>query len=220
MRTRFVVTALSLAILLASCSKGHEPAAGIPDDLKRDLVAAAVPTSDLAIAPMGYKRMRFVSDIEQTRGTTIAIRQVPSRHHEHMMVSRRSTSGTTTDVVPDPMASLAAAMPAPIATATSTATTPTVEVSVRPAPVASPASIGDSQDGTVGDSHGRGIGSVLAGILGGVVIRGGPAGSDKCDPRTDARANGTIRNRPDFGLPVPTGRVFGGGSSSGGIGRF
>jgi|GEM_PF-3863601 len=220
MRFRFAVAALSLTILGSACSKGHEQAAGVPDDLKRDLAAASVPTSDLATAPQGYKRMRFVSDIEQTRGTTLALHPVPSMRHEHMLISRRSTSGITTDVAPDPMASLAAAMPAPTATATSSAAIPSVEISARPAPTASSAPVGDAQDGTVGDSHGRGIGSVLAGILGGVVIRGGPAGSDKCDPRTDARANGTIRNRPDFGLPVPTGRVFGGGSGSGGIGRY
>jgi hypothetical protein len=220
MRTRLAVAAFSLTLVISACSKGHEQPAGLPDDLKRDLAAASVPTSDLAVAPQGYKRMRFVSDIEQTRGTVVALRAVPSRRHEHMLISHRSTSGTATDIAPDPMASLAAAMPAPTATASSSAITPSVEVSARPAPTASPAPVGDTQDGTVGDSHGRGIGSVLAGILGGVVIRGGPAGSDKCDPRTDARANGTIRNRPDFGLPVPTGRVFGGGSSSGGIGRY
>lgn len=220
MRTRLAVAALSLTIVIPACSKGHEQAAGLPDDLKRDLAAASVPTSDLASAPQGYKRMRFVSDIEQTRGTVVALRAVPSRRHEHMLLSHRSTSGTATKIAPDPMASLAAAMPSPTATATSSTIMPSVEVAARPAPTASPAPVGDAQDGTVGDSHGRGIGSVLAGILGGVVIRGGPAGSDKCDPRTDARANGTIRNRPDFGLPVPTGRVFGGGSSSGGIGRY
>ena len=137
-----------------------------------------------------------------------------------MMVNHRSASGSATEAAPDPMATLGSGLPAASATATAAAITPSEDVAIRPAPSAAPAPIVDAPDGGWGDSHGRGIGSVIAGIIGGVVIRGGPAGTDKCDPRTDARANGTIRNRPDFGLPLPTGRVFGGGSGSGGFGRF
>lgn len=211
MRTQFAVAAVSLSVLLSACSKGREQTPGIPEDLKRDLAAASLPTSDLVTAPQGYKRMRFVSDIEQTRGSVKALRPVAAKRHEHMMISRRATTGNTTAAAPDPMATMAESGPSATATTTTMVAEPSIVLAARPAPTESSAPVGASPEGTIGDDHGRGIGSLIGGILAGVVIRGGAAGPDKCDPRSDGRANGTIRNRPDFGLPVPTGRVFGGG---------
>jgi hypothetical protein len=61
----------------------------------------------------------------------------------------------------------------------------------------------------VGDrGHGGGLGGLLGGLIGAVIIRGGHGGIDKCDPRTDGRANPTVIDRPDFGMPLPTGQTF------------
>ena len=199
MRTEYKVAALSLALLSVSCSKRPEPTASLPDDLKRDLAAAAIPTGDLATAPTSYQRMRFVSDIERTRATVPAKRPKISQHHDRMVASHQPATNV------DPIASMASQAPAPVSTPVATEE-PTIVVAGRPAPPPS------ATQASQGDEHGGGggIGSVLGGIFSGVVIRGGHAGTDKCDPRTDGRARGTITDRPDFGLPLPTGQVFGG----------
>jgi hypothetical protein len=80
-----------------------------------------------------------------------------------------------------------------------------------PAPTAGRGDDGRSVgQGGIGDrSAGGGLGGILGGIIGAVVIRGGHGGVDKCDPRTDGRRRGGIGgvfDRPDFGMPVPTGR--------------
>ena len=199
MRTECKVAALSLALLSVSCSKRPEPTASLPDDLKRDLAAAATATSDLATAPTSYQRMRFVSDIERTRATVPAKRPKISQHHEQMVATHQSATNI------DPIASMASQAPAPVSTPVAPTEEPTIVVAGRPAPP--PSSTQASQP----DEHGGGgIGGLLGGIFSGVVIRGGHAGTDKCDPRTDGRARGTITDRPDFGSPLPTGQVFGG----------
>src|SRR4030081_3053520 len=67
MRTTRNVAALSVALLLGACGRRQEQTAALSDDLKRDLAAASLAGSDLATAPQSYRRMRFVSEIEQSR---------------------------------------------------------------------------------------------------------------------------------------------------------
>jgi hypothetical protein len=201
MRTESKIAALSLALLFVGCSKRPEPTASLPDDLKRDLAAAAIPTSDLATAPTSYQRMRFVSDIERTRASVPAKRPKISQHHERMVAVRQPATQV------DRIASMASTTPAPVSTPEAPSEEPSiVVVGARPAPP--PSSTQASQPEEHGG--GGGIGGLLGGIFSGAVIRGGRAGPDKCDPRTDGRARGTIIDRPDFGLPLPTGQVFGG----------
>lgn len=201
MRTVSNVAAFSLALLLSACSKRPEPTASLPDDLQKDLAAAAS-ASQLATAPQTYQRMRFVSDIERSRATTPASRPKVSRRHEHMTASNHASA--------DPIVSMASHTLETVTTpAEAPAPEPTIVVAAQPAPEPMVMQPGGPSDAGVSD-HGSGIGSVLGGILAGVVIRGGRAGPDKCDPRTDGRARGTITGRPDFSMPIPIGQpIFG-----------
>jgi hypothetical protein len=203
MRTESKVAALSLALLFSACSKRPEPTASLPDDLQKDLAAASASTSPLATAPQSYERMRFVSDIERTRATTPASRPKVSRRHEQMTAANHASA--------DPIVSLASQTLETVATPAETpAPEPTVAVAARPAPEPMVMPSGGPSEAGVSPDNGRGIGGILGGILAGVVIRGGHAGPDKCDPRTDGRARGTISSRPDFSMPLPTGQpIFG-----------
>jgi hypothetical protein len=208
MRTECRVTVLSFAVLLGACSKPQEKTAGLPDDLKKDLAAASQSTGDLTTAPATYKRMRFVSSIEQSRATVVAKRPKVSRNPDRMTVSHHASSEAA-DVAADPIASLASHAPQPISTPATQVSDAPVAVAVTPAaePAHTPAGITST-----GTEHSGGLGGLLGGIFGGAVIRGGAAGPDKCDPRTDGRQGGIITDRPTFGMPSPTGGgVFGGG---------
>jgi hypothetical protein len=199
MRTECKVAALSLAVLLGACSKRPDQTAGLSDDLKKDLAAASASNKDFAIVPQTYKRMRFVSDIEQTRATELALRPKISRS------SHRLAMQPTSEAAPDPIVSMASHQLMTVSTTTSTAEAP-VTIAARPAPEPTTVTAGSGSEGAVGDNNrGSGLGGLLGGI--GVVIRGGHAGGDKCDPRPTPGQIG----RPDFGLPLPTGQVFGGG---------
>ncbi len=203
MRTEWKVAALSLALLSAACSKRPEPTASLPDDLTKDLAAASASASQLATAPQSYQRMRFVSDIERSRAATPASRPKVSRRHEQMTASQHASG--------DPIVSMASHTLETVATpAEAHAPEPTIVVAAQPAPEPMVMQSGGPSDAGVSPDYGRGIGGLLGGILGGVVIRGGHAGPDKCDPRTDGRARGTISSRPDFSMPLPTGQpIFG-----------
>jgi len=202
MRTVSKVAALSLALLFSACSKRPEPTASLPDDLQKDLAAAAS-ASQLATAPQSYQRMRFVSDIERARATTPASRPKVSRRHEHMTASNHASG--------DPIVSMASHTLETVATPAEAPTPePTIAVAAIPAPEPMVMQSGGPSDAGASD-HGSGIGGVLGGIAG-AVIRGGRVGPDKCDPRTDGRARGTITGRPDFSMPVPMGQpIFGRG---------
>lgn len=201
MRTEWKVAALSLALLSSACGKRPEPTASLPDDLKKDLAAASASASELA--PQNYQRMRFVSDIERSRATTPASRPKVSRRHERMTASNHASG--------DPIASMASHTLETVATpAEAPATQPTIVVAAQPAPEPTVMQSGGPSDAGVSSDNGHGIGGILGGILGGVVIRGGHAGPDKCDPRTDGRARGAITGRPDFTMPIPIGQpIFG-----------
>jgi hypothetical protein len=200
MRTVSKVAALSLALLFSACSKRPEPTASLPADLQKDL-AAATSASQLATAPQSYQRMRFVSDIERSRATTPASRPKVSRRHERMTASNHASA--------DPIVSMASHTLETVATPAETpAPEPTISVAAIPAPEPMVMQSGGPSDAGVSD-HGGGIGGILGGIAG-AVIRGGHAGPDKCDPRTDGRARGTITGRPDFTMPIPMGQpIFG-----------
>jgi hypothetical protein len=210
MRTECKVAALSLALLVSACSKRPEPTASLPDDLKKDLAAASQASSPLATAPQSYQPMRFVSDIERTRATERAPRPKVSTRHERMAPTQHGSG--------NPVASLASNTIETVTTPSNAPSPePTTVVAAMPAPDPMVAPVGGPSDAGAADA-GRGIGSVLGGILAGVVIRGGHAGPDKCDPRTDGRARGSIGDRPDFRMPVMAGQpIFSRGRGRGGL---
>jgi hypothetical protein len=200
MRTEGKVAALSLALLVSACSKRPEPTASLPADLQKDLAAASASANQLATAPQSYQRMRFVSDIERSHASVRVESPKVAKRHEHMTASQHASA--------NPIVSMASHSLEAVSTPAETpAPEPTIVVAARPAPEPMVMQAGGPSDVI---DEGRGIGSVLGGIMSGVVIRGGHAGPDKCDPRTDARARGTIGGRPDFSMPSPVGQpIFG-----------
>lgn len=220
MRTDVKVAALSLAVFLGACEKRQEQATGLSDDLKRDLAVASA-AGDLATAPRAYERTRFVSEVEMARAKAPAPRLVASKRRTTPVRRPEPVSKPAEDVVEEPTVAsneAPAPEPTPVAVATETAPEPIVIVEqptpeTAPAPI--PVSTGRGDDGrSIGEGGigerrpGGGIGDMLGGIIGGVVIRGGRGGVDKCDPRTDGRRGrgGVIARRPDFGMPSPVGR--------------
>ncbi|PYP81812.1 MAG: hypothetical protein DMD35_00175 [Gemmatimonadetes bacterium] len=219
MRTEVKVAAISFALVLGACGKRQEQATGLSDDLKRDLEVASSSSGDLATAPRSYERTRFVSDVEMSRANKPAPRPVATKRHTAPVRRPERVSKPAADVVDEPtVASNEAPAPAPtpVASATTNPPEPTViaqQPTEEPAPAPAPANGGRGDDGrSVGQGgigergHGGGLGGLLGGIIGAVVIRGGHGGVDKCDPRTDGRRRGGMMDRPDFGLPLPTGR--------------
>jgi hypothetical protein len=204
MRTDTKVAALSLALFLGACGRRQEQTAALSDDLKRDLAAASASGGDLVGTPRSYQPMRFVSDIERWKTSAPAKQHKTSRHAVRHTASHQPATEPSVDVAPDPVVSTASAAPAP----PSPEEAPIDETppAAAPHPSHEPAS---TSGGSVSEhGHGGGIGGLLAGIIGSVVIRGGRGPLDKCDPRTDGRARPGIMDRPDFGMPVPTGPIF------------
>jgi len=205
MRSVRTLATLSLALLPGACSKRSEPTANLSDDLKKDLAAASVASSDFATAPANYQRMRFVSDVEMARKSVPAKRPKVSPHPDRMAPAN-GDGVESSNAKLQQVAAMSSHAPTPVATAEAAAPAPSIEIAASPTqepPMTMPA--GSSAGGGAEHEHGGGLGGILGGIIGGVVIRGGHGGPDKCDPRTDGRARGTINARPDFGLPVPTG---------------
>ncbi len=176
MRMTGHIATLSLALLLGACGKPVEPSA---------------PSKDIVVAPQTYQRMRFVSAIEQSRASVPARRPKVARNH----------ANPASISAPDPMAAMMMHTPAAMVTLSASAPAPSLVIAAHAAPEAVTVPIGPTAE-----EGGGGIGSMLGGLVGNVVIRGGRVGDGKCDPRTDARANGTIANRPDFSMPQPTGQ--------------
>jgi len=205
MRTDWKVMTLSLGLLSACSERSKEPAT-ITDDLKRDLAVASASGGDLATAPQSYRRVRFVSDIEQSRAAVPAKRPKPLHHHATATASAPAAKEAL-DVALDPVVSMASESPEPAVTPEAPAPAPAVVIAQAPAPDPIRSPSGPSSEGSMGDGgHGGGLGGLLGGIIGAVVIRGGHGGVDKCDPRTDGRARPPMTDRPTFGMPLPVGR--------------
>jgi hypothetical protein len=211
MRTKREIAALSLALLVGGCGKRAEQTAVLSEDLKKDLAAASATGGDLAIAPQSYQRMRFVSDIEQAKASMPAKRPKLSHHKVRPTVRPQPAAETTSDVTVDEVASAASESPAPASTTEAPVPEPTVVVAQNPSPeptnVPAESPSAGQASGRGGGGGGGGWGGLLGGIIGAVVIRGGHGGVDKCDPRTDGRGRfPVVIDRPDFGLPLPTGQ--------------
>lgn len=206
MRTFRTATAALSLLLIGACDRSPDQKASLPDDLKRDLAAASAPGGDLAIAPQSYRRMRFVSDIEQAKTSTPARRPKVSHHAVPPTIRPSPASDEATTTADDAVGATTTEAAAPAPVTESPEPQPAVAVAQQPAP--EPVAQATSESGpSVGDQgHGGGLGGLLGGIIGAVVIRGGHGGVDKCDPRYDGRARPTVIDRPDFGLPLPTGR--------------
>lgn len=215
MRSNWKVPALSLALMLGACGSPPQPAA-ITEDLRRDLAAAAA-SAELSPAPKGYQRARFVSAIEQSRAGRPAKRPSPAVHAEHAMASHEPAAASPTSevapepVAPDPIVAMTSASPEPASTPAASAPEPSIVIEPAPEPAREPARMPTGpSDGMIGDDGQGGLGGLIGGP-GGVVIRGGHGGVDKCDPREHGRPQIPTSDRPTFRTPVQGGRSFPGG---------
>ena len=215
MRTNWHVPALTLAVVLASCSRPQEPAAAISDDLKRDLAAASASTE---LTPKSYERTRFVSSIEQTRPGVPARTAAPvvarDEHSGHDMTAHEPAPAPAAEpTVAAAVATLEAETPVTIATPAASAPAPS-EVIVQGAPrEPEPIRVSTGRPGTmIGDDGVGGLGGIIgvADGIAGAVIRGGPVGEDKCVPHGrggGGRAAMPTSGRPTFRMPsFPSGR--------------
>lgn len=204
------VTMLALVLVLGACSKRTEQAATLPDDLKRDLAAASPSVGDLATAPQRFQPTRFVSSMEQAHTATPEKRTVPAHRRTKPQLVRRPAPQLAVEAVPEPVEAVVAEAPAPVSTPEAPAPAPTViahQPTSGPTSAPSPAPAGAGGEAGAGErGHGGGWGGLLGGLIGAVVIRGGIGDVDKCDPRTDGHARPTVIDRPDFGMPIPTGQ--------------
>jgi hypothetical protein len=204
------VTTITLVLALGACSKGSDRPATLPDDLKRDLAAASPSVGDLAAAPQRFQPTRFVSSVERAHTATPEKRTVLAHHRTKPRPVSRPAPQVATEAVPEPVEAVVAESPAPVSTPEAPTPEPTViahQPTTEPTSAPSPAPAGSG--GEVGGGqrgHGGGWGGLLGGLIGAVVIRGGIGGVDKCDPRTDGRVRPTVIDRPDFGMPIPTGQ--------------
>ena len=196
MRTEHKIVALTLAVALSACSKAPERSTGTAGD--RQSASATTASKNLELAPTPYKRMRFVSDIEQSTG---GVAMKPTKSAAHVAVARVTA--------PDPIARMASHQLSTVTTPEASAAQPSIVLASSP--TAEPAHVMTASSEAVIDHAGESNGS---GWLSGahVVIRGGHVGDDKCDPRTDARNRGVLDGRPDSRMPlVPSVSAFGGG---------
>ena len=207
-QARNVTTALSLALLLGACSTRSDQPTPLSDELKQDLAAAAPAVSDLASTPQRYQPMRFVSAVERVHTAAPARRKAPAPRRVRATHSHQPAPEVASET-PDPMSTMVAEAPAPVAAPEAATSEPTVIAHQPSEPTNAPAPATSGSGGDIGSGqhgHGGGWGGILGGLIGAVVIRGGIGTVDKCDPRTDGRARPTVIDRPDFGIPVPTGQ--------------
>ena len=213
MRKPVKVATLSLAVFAGACGISKEKSATLPEDLQKDLATASAPSSDLATAPKSFEPTRFVSEMERTTGPVRIKTIVKTKRKTKPMprpepvskpaeeVAAADVAGTSEMAPSTTMQPVPSDMPTisePVATAP--------EPGARPAPTPIPSTGSSGNDGIGDHRRGRGIGGILGGIFGGVVIRGGHGGVDKCDPRTDGRRTGAIYiSGPNSGMPLPTG---------------
>ena len=193
MRITGRIATMSFALLVGACAdRAEKPAA---------TAVPPAPPGDLSAVPQTYQRMRFVSSIERSREAAPARRSTSVRRAERMAPSH----------VRDPIAALVSQAPVAVATPVATSSEPAFAVAVRTTPEPARVSEEPIYESPIVDYPRADAGQEY----GGVVIRGRPAGTGKCDPRSEAQARGQLAGRPTFGLPVPTGQAFGGASSGG-----
>jgi hypothetical protein len=216
MRSIWNVAALSLAVVLASCSQPKEPVAAIAGDLDRDLAATAA-SAELAPAPKSYQRARFVSPIEQSRPGVPARTPAPvtaRAAHVRNDISAHAAppaEPARQPAVAEAVATLESEAPTAVATPAAAAPEPSVVIVQgaprEPEPIHAPS----GRPGTmIGDDGFGGLGGVIGptdGIAGGSILRGGRGTVDKCDPRTHGRPEMPTSGRPTFRMPShPSGR--------------
>ncbi len=196
MRTHYVVATISLAAALTACNRQQDA----PTSAQAGTSPAFAASSDLATAPRPYQRMRFVSEIEQSKGSVTARSPEHARHASRATASHSDALSTTRVA----LASLGTSAPVPVSVAASSAAAPSIAIASTQA--APPMTVPVAAASEVVADRGHGLG----GLVGSVMIRGGVGPNGKCDPRSDAQAAGMLAGRPNSAMPMmPSSSVFG-----------
>ena len=189
------VAGVSAALLAAACTGSKQ---SVDEGLRKDLeLASTASPITLASSPKGAQ---VVSAIERT--APAPKRVAPSqRAVRHTPAPSRTL--TPVEVEEADVAEEAETAPVEVAEAPQEiAPVP----SARPRPVESPGTGGGYGD--MGPGHGETVGTIIA-----VVLRGGHAGVDDCDPRVDGRRGRGGRIAINNRIPVvgtfPAGRIQG-----------
>jgi hypothetical protein len=199
-KTRLVLIGAA-GLMVAACSSKSKT---MSDDLKKDLDLAS--SSDgIALQSSGAKGSQVVSAIEQVTPPAprrIANSQRVAKHKPAPNLPPAPVEAQKATVSPE-------VAPAPVVIAQAPSA-PEPTPTPRPRPVDMPSGSGS----TVGRGGGSSVGSILGGIIT-VVLSGGGVDGDNCDPHPAGRGRnpGSINQR--FPFPVGTfpgsGRMGGGG---------
>lgn len=196
MRSHYVLATISLAAALTACSKQQDATTAAQAKTPQASTASA----DLVAAPRPYERMRFVSEIEQSKSNVQMHSPEHARHASRSTVNRNAALSATREAIGSKLTSVSV----PMSVASSSAPSPSIAVATTQAapPMTMPAAAASE---VVGD-HQHGLG----GLVGSVMIRGGVGPNGKCDPRSDAQAAGMLAGRPNSAMPLmPSSSVFG-----------
>ena len=197
MRKSHLLLATATVVLLSACDSGNKSA--VNPDLLKDLELASSADGITLGNEAGASSQQFVSSIERTSPPARAVaKSAPVKRHKP---ARKAPPQVVRTEAP---ADVSESEPSEVRMVF-TPIESDAPITPRPQPVAvsypSGASSGGS-DGSVGS--GTSTGAVLGTIFG-VVLRGGGAGVDHCDPRVDGRRRGGTSISINRRMPFPTG---------------
>ena len=201
-RTFVGAAGIAGALFIAACS-GSESV--VDDSFIKDLeLARAASPITLQASPTGAQ---VVSAIERTAPAQRRI--APSQRAVKHTPAPRRTPAPVEIEQPGSAVAEVEAEPVVVAEAPAEAPADVPQIpSARPQPVPSTGTGGGGYgDGDIGRGRGDGVGTIIA-----VVLRGGHAGIDDCDPRVDGRRRGgsiAINNRIPVVGTFPAGRIQG-----------
>ena len=211
MRKLVSVAGIAGALVIAACSGDK---AVMSDELKKDLAVASSSNAINLATSQQAPGSQVVSAIERT--TPPAPRHIASSQR----VAKHKAA-------PRGVAAPVEVQKADVSTEVETQPQEVTPTPVDPAPLPSPRPQPVATTNGSGRDEGRGGGSSIGSVLGGiftVVIRGGGVDGDNCDPRTEGgrgRVPVSINNRiPVIGTFPGSGRIGGGTFPRGGRTRF
>jgi hypothetical protein len=214
MRKSHLLLATASVVLLSACESGNKSA--VNPDLLKDLELASS-ADGINLGNASASSQQFVSSIERTTPPARAVaKSAPVKRHKPApkappQVVRTEAPAAVSESEPSEVRMVFTPIESD------------APITPRPQPVAVSYPSGTSSGGSDGSvGNGSATGAVLGTIFG-VVLRGGGAGVDHCDPRVDGRRSSGTRISINNRMPFPTGtrpglgRVAIGGRSGGDI---
>lgn len=202
MRKSHLLVASATVAILSACSGGNKSA--VSDDLLKDLELASSADGISLGNESVASTQQFVSSIERTTPPARAVaKSAPVKRYK---AARKSPPQV---VRTEARAAVTESEPTEV-NMVFTPIESDAPISRRPQPVAVSYPSAPSSDGSDGRVGGGSSTGAVIGTVFGVVLRGGIAGDDHCDPRVDRRRRGTrvsVNNRMPFPTRSGLGRV-------------